>query len=447
MKAPYLIMAPPYRHNSAGVRALYELRRHLQERGFEVQIVQTGTAPAECIVVYPETVPGNPLGGKTIARYVLHYPGRLGGDKEYDSKEMIFTYHPDFYPGAPIMTVPVIEDFFRDEGRSRKGGCFWVGKGFNVPRIPETEGLTEITYDWPAERKGLAQLFNETEIFYSYDSRTMLTAEARRCGCKVIVIGQERQADIDEHFIENFDDQIGNFIEITQAAAEQRQQVSFGVMVNDLQRFNICLRQSEIRGDIHYVTTPESATKGLNKLLDIIEAEGSDIAVLTHQDMFYRHDWIENVKSQVAKLPDNWVVAGVIGKDAQGRMCGRFHDMRIPLHFDSSDIHDFPHPACCFDEAVIIVNMKSGFRFDEAMGGFDLYGTLAVLQTWECGQTAWIIDAFCEHYCMRPFSWCPEQPFIDNYKWLHDRFNKLGRVDSTVLGVLEEDKAFFTSAE
>ena len=225
--------------------------------------------------------------------------------------------------------------------------------------------------------------------------------------------------------------------------------LSFGVMVNDLLRLDMCLKQSEIKGDMHFIKTPESATAGLNKLLDIIDTEGSDIAVLTHQDMFYRHGWIEQVKSQLVKLPDSWIVAGIIGKDNQGIICGKFHDMRIPLLFNTTHIHEFPHPACCFDECCIIVNMKSGFRFDETMDGFDLYGTLAVIQAFEMGGTAWIIDAFAEHYCMRPFTWAPDETFKKNYKWLHDRFNEIGRVDSTAIGLPKEtvDRiAFMTSA-
>ena len=229
--------------------------------------------------------------------------------------------------------------------------------------------------------------------------------------------------------------------------------MAFGVMVNDFQRLDMCLKQSEIIGDMHYVKSPESATKGLNKLLDIIEGEGAEIAALVHQDMYFTRGWIDQVKSQIAQLPDDWMVAGIIGKDYQGRICGKIHDMRIAPYFNTSDIHTFPHPACCFDECVIIVNIKSGFRFDESFEGFDLYGTLCVLQTWEMGGSAWVIDAIADHYCTRPFTWVPDQLFIDNYKLLHDRYNKIGRVDSTAIGLPEDNyeredclKAFMTSA-
>ena len=208
--------------------------------------------------------------------------------------------------------------------------------------------------------------------------------------------------------------------------------IQFGVMVNDPERLDMVLRQSQIKGNMHYLDEPESATKGLNKLLAVMEAEGADIAVLCHQDMFFRHDWIKQVEEQLAKLPDSWLVAGSIGKDMRGRICGKFHAMQIPNHHDTSEIHNFPEPACCLDECVLIVNLKKGFRFDEGLEGFDLYGTLIVLQAWQMGLTAWVIDAFCEHYSLRPLPYFPDESFRNGFKWIYNKFNKkVIRIDST----------------
>ena len=229
--------------------------------------------------------------------------------------------------------------------------------------------------------------------------------------------------------------------------------VVFGCMINDPQRFSMVLRQSQINSPLMFVQNPESATKGLNILLDKAELESADICCLVHQDMYFRYGWIDQVRSQIKMLPDSWVVCGPIGKDASGLVCGKFHDMRIPDHFNTSDIHSFPHEACCFDEAVIIVNIKKGFRFDEALKDFDLYGTLCVLQAWESSQTAWVIDCFCEHYCLRPFTWSPSESFCKQYKMLHDRFSARWKIDSTALGLspdaterLEQIREFMTSA-
>jgi len=453
-KYPYIIMAPPYRNSSGGVRALYELCNHLESAGYEAKIFQGGEAPPSSIVIYPETVSGNPMNGRTVVRYVLNHPGLLGGDDSYNPSELIFTYSPVFYPTASLLTVPIIEPFFRDYGLPRSGGCFWIGKGEDkVDEIPETKGLTEITYDWPETRQELAKLLNEKEILYSYDDCTALTYEARLCGCKVVVIPGGQVGPSYDELIKDFDAQLDRFIRITQDAAEIKLKMSFGVLINDQVRFDMVLRQSQIEGTLNYIHNPESATKGLNILLDKAENEGADICCLVHQDMYFRSGWVDQVRYQISMLPESWIVAGVIGKDANGVICGKFHDMRIPDHFDTSDIHSFPHPACCFDECVIIVNMKKGFRFDPGLTGFDLYGTMCCLQAWEMGGSSWIIDAFCEHYCMRKFSWSPDSLFIENYKMLHDRFSSRWKLDSTALGLspdaeerLVQIKAFMTSA-
>jgi hypothetical protein len=203
-------------------------------------------------------------------------------------------------------------------------------------------------------------------------------------------------------------------------------QVSFGAMVNDPFRLNMVLKQSSLPGELNYVINPESATKGLNQLLDIMK--GSDIAVLTHQDMYYRQGWLEKMKEQIKQLPDSWIVAGIVGKDVYGQPCGHMHDMRIVKHINTN--HTFPQEASCLDECCLIVNMKKNFRFDECLDGFDLYGSLCIYQAWEMGGTAWIIDAFAEHYCMRPFSWFPDKDFERRYKILIAKYGE--GVDSTV---------------
>jgi len=214
--------------------------------------------------------------------------------------------------------------------------------------------------------------------------------------------------------------------------------ISFGILLDDWVRFSQVFQQSELSGvEAHYIKQPETATKGLNKLLDIIEAEGADIAVLSHQDMHYKADWLPKVRAQLAKLPDNWVCAGIVGKDMEGRIAGVFRDMRIPNYFDTSDIHDFPIPACCFDECCIIINMKSGFRFNEALEGFDLYGSLVVLQAWEMGGSVWIIDAYAEHYCLRDMHWRPNEKYCSNFKWLWEKYHEIGRIDTTAIGFKE----------
>ncbi len=208
--------------------------------------------------------------------------------------------------------------------------------------------------------------------------------------------------------------------------------IGFGALVNDPMRLEMVLRQSEIEGEMYFIKEPHSATSGLNKLLNIMQGKGMDVAALVHQDMYFRQGWIDIVRSQLDFLPENWVVAGIIGKDEKGVICGRLHDTRMPFFFNSD--HKFPVKASCFDECCIFVNLKSGFRFDEMLDGFDLYGTLAVLQAEEMGVSAWVIDAWAEHYCLRPFPWRPKDDFWKRAGWIKKRFPNARRIDSTVFG-------------
>jgi len=69
--------------------------------------------------------------------------------------------------------------------------------------------------------------------------------------------------------------------------------VSFGVLVNDLMRLDMVFRQSVIEGTAHIIKMPETACKGLNKLLELMEGDGADIGVLANQDMFFRAGWVD----------------------------------------------------------------------------------------------------------------------------------------------------------
>jgi O-antigen biosynthesis protein len=206
----YIIFAPPYRHNSGGIKVLYELSYQLNKHGCESYVfVWDGgyyasnkyqTCSYEFVidkigkgawVIYPEIVSGNPLNAKNVIRYVLNEPGKIGGDKVYDSSELIFAHSnglAQFAPKGHILQTPHIElDLFKNNNIDRKGTCFWVGKGQNVTRKPELEEL-EITYTYPESREELVYIFNTKEVFYTYDDFTCVIDEAGLCGCPVVLL-------------------------------------------------------------------------------------------------------------------------------------------------------------------------------------------------------------------------------------------------------------------
>lgn len=213
----YIIVTPPYSHKSAGIRALHILQNELVRRGYDA--ITTNVAynvTKDDIAVYPEVVKGNPLKAKRVIRWVLNTPGLLGGDKEYDPMEKIITWDIDYYPDVPVLRVPVIEPFFCNQHLERIRDCVWVGKGRNLALHPYN--CVSITYQWPATRRELAVLLNNTKTLYTYDSCTCLVTEAVLCGCEVKIVTPSGIEDFNTDFsFGNLDEQISMFVNLWEA--------------------------------------------------------------------------------------------------------------------------------------------------------------------------------------------------------------------------------------
>ena len=235
MQRPYMICTPPF-CKSNGVRVLHLLYKQLEKRGMDVYLycpvqnqpdykyieydMQLDYLKEEGIVIYPEVVSGNPLNFKRVVRYVLYYPGKLGGDKEYDKGEMIFTHDRMFTLLGDVLTVPYVDTtLFYDDKRPKTQDCYFVYKGGKWRDAPETRGLTEINMSWPEKREELAELLRSTGTLYSYDDCTSLLEEAALCGCKPKIITETGTRDYIPtypHVLTDFEKQMDRFIEVTQ---------------------------------------------------------------------------------------------------------------------------------------------------------------------------------------------------------------------------------------
>lgn len=203
---PYLIVAPHYAYQCGGIKTLHRLCHLLNSKGQEAYI--TGTNSPENfnvksfnnlnldqqkdlqkngVVVYPEIIAGNPLNFRYVARLDLAPPCH-----SYHSNELVFMQEDtlrDCSTAKDILTVTYVEDFFKlPEVDNRTKKCFWVGKGGENSYPDITSDCIEITPSWPFPRTELAKLFQESQVFYTYDNLTALTIEARLCGCPIIVL-------------------------------------------------------------------------------------------------------------------------------------------------------------------------------------------------------------------------------------------------------------------
>lgn len=233
MSKEYIIVAPTL-SRSAGVRVLYLLHMHLEKRGYRVSMVTPGLQvpgfnyinfitpemQENAIVVYPEIIFGNPLGIKNVVRFVLNYPGLLGGSESYHPSEFIVTHNKLFYPEAMKLTIPLIDqNKFYDNNSKKTQNCYFVYKGGKFREVPELEGCVEINMAYPDSKEELAELLRTTEILYSYDDCSSLLDEAMLCGAKVKIITEDGFATYNGNYKEqvaNFEEEIANFIELTQ---------------------------------------------------------------------------------------------------------------------------------------------------------------------------------------------------------------------------------------
>lgn len=221
-KRPYVISTPPYLRTSAGVKGLHLLCHCLNTLGHESYVTSDVTNPnlftpvvsndlldawhergITPIVVYPEVIPGNPYGASCVVRYLLNYPGLLGGDSEFNAGEFYVSYAKGMNPWTKpeeelVLHIPLADNtVFHPSGDNtvRSGTCYYAAKYkdfHHAKTFPITDNSVEITREKPGSQEPpeIAELFRKSKYFYAYENTT-LSVEARLCGCPVILLPNE----------------------------------------------------------------------------------------------------------------------------------------------------------------------------------------------------------------------------------------------------------------
>lgn len=222
---PYYVVTPRFLHASAGIRVLHYTAHFLNLMGEEAYVAiapydtgdesvlaslrtpcltqeiadhhhQSGLTP---IVIYSETVHGNPLEGGVTVRYLLNAPGLLGGPCEFPATDYFVSYSQALAALEPanqrVLFLPVSDHQFFTPGppRSRSGHCVYAGKYVDLhdQKIPAhlLDGAIVITRAkaHSQTREELRELFRTRERLYVFEN-TALATEAALCGCIVICV-------------------------------------------------------------------------------------------------------------------------------------------------------------------------------------------------------------------------------------------------------------------
>ncbi|MBV8574788.1 MAG: hypothetical protein JOZ58_07080 [Acetobacteraceae bacterium] len=220
--SPYYVVAPAYTRLSAGTRVLHLLCHWLNRLGRNAYMLtfsrkddlrinpalltpelspsvarhhrEVGRTP---IVIYPEVIKGNPLRADLVVRYVLNFPGLLGGDENYAPGEMVFGYSELLaqvasVPGQALHLPAVDAAVFTDQPTVPRAGACHYARKLREKHGAEPFGLPPRCVEILSREDGpqpeeIAALFRRSELFYVFEN-TALILEACLCGCPVVMM-------------------------------------------------------------------------------------------------------------------------------------------------------------------------------------------------------------------------------------------------------------------
>lgn len=153
------------------------------------------------VVIYGETIIGNPLKASNVVRWIMNTPGVSGGDGVYQLTDHIFQYHPWFEVNkryqvrGPLTAIDLdyqLKTYQNKNLPNRKGGAYIIRKGRDKKHNQHpadfvcADQLLEKMSDEEA-----SDFFNSIKTFISYDDMTFISVQAALCGCQSIIIPGE----------------------------------------------------------------------------------------------------------------------------------------------------------------------------------------------------------------------------------------------------------------
>lgn len=150
------------------------------------------------IVVYPETISGNPLNAKHVVRWVLLDLGYEMSKNWYKSawhkKDIVYHWEPSNLEYSKqlvnIWINPVVQQNKSIQNRHKKCYAFkkinFLPKAFHS-KIHTYHNKNDINIDEIEDIKDTVKVFNECDTFYCYDPNTFFSIMAPLCGCKTVL--------------------------------------------------------------------------------------------------------------------------------------------------------------------------------------------------------------------------------------------------------------------
>jgi GT2 family glycosyltransferase len=217
---PFYIWAPNFRDSSGGIRVLHYLCHILNEIGEDAYLINTEVSSPRLrtplltyekleqhfltgqhpVTIYPEVISNNPTNTPLITRWLLNIPGHLGGNIEFEPKDLISYYEawcvPDGLSGQPLFIHPVDHNFFNNDNNpdnnNRTLECYYANK-YHIgkkPILKEHKELTNLGQEIKRTHEEIAAILRKSKVLYCYEPSGLIS-EAQACGCPVIFVRSE----------------------------------------------------------------------------------------------------------------------------------------------------------------------------------------------------------------------------------------------------------------
>lgn len=166
---------------------------------------------------------------------------------------------------------------------------------------------------------------------------------------------------------------------------------------NSKEILRVNLERSAILPDVelHCEWDAVSAAQAYNRAL---AATTAPVVIFAHQDVWFPKGWDRVLAArirEVSALDPDWALIGAFGVGLNGVGYGPVWSSSLGQIVGR--VSQTPVPVQSYDEMVIVLRRDSGLLFDEALGGWHMYGTDIVTQARARGLGAWAVSLPCVH--------------------------------------------------
>jgi hypothetical protein len=200
--------------------------------------------------------------------------------------------------------------------------------------------------------------------------------------------------------------------------------ISVVTLVNDEKLYQEMVVKS-LRGipDIYPEFIPITSTESCKGINQGVKLATNDLIIICHQDVFFPHNWISILESQLNKIPKPFGVIGTFGRDLNLKAAGRIYNPHPILRVGLAK--NLPVEAISLDEHCLIIS-KTTFdnyhlQFDEGLKYFHIYGADICLSAHEKGLKNYVIDSSLNHLSPKGKN---DRAFDLSVKWLIKKWQK-----------------------